>query len=89
MAFAKGKSGNPRGRKPGTMNADTKAAKEAFAMAFEGVGGVPALTRWAKKNPTEFFKLYSKLIPVELAGKVEHEGTLEIKRTVVHKAVNE
>lgn len=34
-------------------------------LAAEGIGGVEALTAWAKKNPGEFWKLYARLIPTE------------------------
>lgn len=58
------------GRKKGTPNKITVMCKEAFAYAFEGLGGVPALIRWGKTHKTEFYKLYSRLIPVEVHGKV-------------------
>lgn len=57
-----------KGRQKGVPNKLTKSAREAFALAFEGIGGAPALVAWAKKNPTEFFKLYARLIPVEHVG---------------------
>lgn len=57
-----------KGRPKGSKNKFGQEAKEAFALAFEGIGGVPALTKWAQKNPETFYKLYSKLIPVELHG---------------------
>lgn len=40
------------------------------------MGGVPKLTEWAEENPTEFYKLYSKLLPVHLQGEVKVSGTL-------------
>lgn len=49
----------------GTPNKTTVAAKQAFQMAFDGIGGVDALKTWAAENPTDFFKLFSKLIPVD------------------------
>jgi hypothetical protein len=55
-----------KGRKRGNPNKTTVAVKRAFELAFEGVGGVRALTTWGKKNQTEFFKLYSKLLPANL-----------------------
>lgn len=45
--------------------------KEAFAEAFEALGGVPELVAWAKKtnkNKTEFYKMCTKLIPLKLVG---------------------
>lgn len=69
MKFKKGQSGNPNGRPPGP-NTFTVAAKQAFNAAFQGLGGVEELIEWGKKNRTEFYKLYARLIPVEVAGSV-------------------
>lgn len=57
-----------KGRVAGVPNKLTKSAREAFALAFEGIGGAAALTTWARENTTEFFKLYARLIPVEHVG---------------------
>ena len=72
MPFKKGQSGNPKGKKPGTPTKTTQSVKEAFRLAFDGVGGVPELIKWAKEERTEFFKIYSKLLPkeVEVSGEV-------------------
>ena len=68
----KGKTNNPNGRPKGKPNKSTTSVKEAFRLAFEGVGGVPELIKWAKEERTEFFKIYSKLLPkeVEVSGEV-------------------
>ena len=55
-------------RPKGSKNKFTKSARDAFAHAFEKLGGANALHRWADKNPTEFFKLYARLIPIEHVG---------------------
>ncbi len=68
--MAKFKKGNP-GKPPGAVNKTTASAKEAFALAFQGIGGVEALVEWAKANKTEFMKLYARLIPVELSGEIK------------------
>lgn len=68
MAFKKGQSGNPKGRKKGEPNKLTKSAREAFQMAFEQSGGFAELTAWALENRTDFYKLYARLIPVEHVG---------------------
>ncbi len=77
--FVKGKSGNPNGKAKGTLSKTTVAVKEAFQLAFDGIGGVPALITWAtdEKNQGEFYKLFAKLLPVQLAG------SLEIKTPVI------
>ncbi len=61
------------GRQKGTPNKSSVACKEALQLAFDGIGGVPALVAWAtnEKNRGEFYKLFSKLLPVQLAGTLE------------------
>lgn len=67
-----GNRGNAgKGRKKGVPNKLTRSAKEAFAHAFDSVGGAPALAQWANENPTEFYKLYARLIPAELEASVK------------------
>jgi hypothetical protein len=79
MAWPKGKPRPPNsGRKAGTPNKATCAAKEAFALAFEGMGGIPAFTTWAKANETEFYKLYARLIPVDLTASQGEGGPLRV-----------
>lgn len=63
-----GANGRKGGRPKGTPNKLTKNAREAFQLAFEESGGFTQLTEWAKKNRTEFYKLYARLIPVEHVG---------------------
>lgn len=36
---------------------------QAFHDSFELIGGVPRLAIWADANPTEFYKLYARLLP--------------------------
>jgi hypothetical protein len=55
-----------KGRKKGVPNKSTAQVKAAFEAAFEGLGGVPTLIAWAKENQTDFFKLYAKLLPVQM-----------------------
>jgi hypothetical protein len=78
--------GTPKtgGRKAGTPNKTTVAVKEAFKQAFDDLGGTSALVTWAMENPTQFYQLYSKLIPTEidatLSGK---EGAPAVKINIV------
>ena len=63
------KKGDGRPRKPkGVPNKLTRSAREAFQLAFDSMGGPAGLSAWASANPTEFFKLYARLIPVEHVG---------------------
>ncbi len=54
------------------------AIKEALAAAYEGMGGLEALTQWARDNPEKFYALWAKLQgageadrPVEVIHKIE------------------
>jgi hypothetical protein len=83
MPFVKGKSGNPKGKKPGTPTKQTQSVKEAFKLAFEGIGGVPAFTKWAKKEQSEFYKIYSKLLPKELEVSGTDGGPIKAQVEVI------
>lgn len=69
------------GRTKGTPNKLTKSAREAFQLAFDGLGGFAKLQEWAKANPTQFYTLYARLIPVEHVGE---GGEGPIATTVKH-----
>lgn len=55
-----------KGRKKGVPNKTTASVKEALSMAFHGIGGVNELIEWGKANKTEFYKLWSKMLPQDL-----------------------
>lgn len=75
MRFQKGQSGNPKGKKKGVVHKRTKNAREAFDYAFQESGGGEALATWAKANRTEFYKLFARLIPVD----VDHSGSVIVE----------
>jgi hypothetical protein len=55
------------GRRKGTPNRLTRLAREAIELAFEGIGGVEALTAWARKNRGVFYQhIYTKLLPMQV-----------------------
>lgn len=75
--MAKGKKTG--GRVAGTPNKTTVAVKEALTQAFADVGGVDALTEWARENPGAFYNLWGKLIPTEV--KATHDGEMSFTIT--------
>lgn len=54
------------GRQKGTPNKTTTSVKSALIEAFEKMGGVKAFAKWGQENPTEFYKLYVKMLPQEV-----------------------
>jgi len=56
------------GRRPGVPNKITASVKEALVEAFERMGGVPSLVKWGKKHPGEFYRLWLRLLPIQLTG---------------------
>jgi hypothetical protein len=79
--MAKGKKTG--GRKAGTPNATTTAAKTAIEAAAEGLGGVARLIAWAqedKLNERVFWgQIYPKLLPLQVTGS---EGKDLVPQTV-------
>jgi len=57
-----------KGRPKGVPNKTTTSAREAYLAAFMGIGGVPALVKWAEANRGDFYRLHARLIPVEHVG---------------------
>lgn len=77
------------GRQKGTPNKATAQVKEALNAAFDGIGGVPQLTTWAREQPTEFYKLWAKMLPQEIKADVEADVTARvsgIERRIVDPA---
>lgn len=54
------------------------AAKESLAEAFVRMGGIAGLVKWGKKNPTEFYRLWARLIPKEDSLTVTQVGVEEL-----------
>jgi hypothetical protein len=82
MPAPKGNKYSP-GRPKGKPNKSTTSVKEAFRLAFEGIGGVKALIEWAKDEKTEFFKIYSKLLPKELEVSGTDGGPIKAQVEVI------
>lgn len=51
------------------------------------MGGIPAMTQWARENPTEFYKLWGKLVPIEANMQLE-DNTAHEPTTIVIEAVD-
>jgi hypothetical protein len=72
-----------KGRPAGVPNKTTMAAKEAIALAAEGLGGTDRLIAWAQEDPLNerafWSSIYPKLIPVTLQGDPKNPVQLEVR----------
>lgn len=57
-----------RGRVKGVRNKLTREVKEVISQVFEDIGGINAFGKWAQAEKTEFYKMYAKLLPIQLQG---------------------
>ena len=65
-------------RTKGSKNKAGATAKDNILAVFTRLGGTAAMAKWAGDNQTEFYKLYARLIPQELAAKVEHTHKVDV-----------
>ena len=74
-----------KGRPKGTPNKTTRSAKEAIALAAEGLGGTDRLISWAQEDPLNerafWSSIYPKLLPVQVSGDPENPLLHSIKIT--------
>jgi hypothetical protein len=84
--FGKGNPGKPKG----AINKNTKLAKDAIALAAEGLGGTERLIEWAKEDPLNerafWTTIYTKLLPLQVQAAVS--GGLNNSLEVVFKSAN-
>ena len=67
-------------RTVGAKNKISGTAKENVLAVFTRLGGTAEMARWANRNKTEFYRMYSKLLPLEGPGDLgEH----------IHKIIHE
>jgi hypothetical protein len=73
MAFKKGTSGNLAGKPKGALNKLTRTVRDKVFDTFNELqeDDNANLLTWAKENPSDFYKIASKLIPVELNANIE------------------
>lgn len=66
------------GRAKGTPNTATRTVREQLTQVFELLQQDKAanLLSWAKSNPTEFYKLAAKLIPLQVHTESEQPSIL-------------
>lgn len=55
---------------------------KTFETAFEQIGGVSRLAVWADTNPSEFFKLYGRLLPTSSTSELDGSNEMLIKHAL-------
>jgi hypothetical protein len=63
-------------RTKGSANTLKVTARDAVWKVFHELGGVQHMKRWATENPSEFYKLYARLVPTQVTG--EDGGPVKI-----------
>lgn len=66
------------GRPKGSINKVSALVKENVLHVFDQMGGVRKMTEWAAANPTEFYRLYARLLPTEATLNVQHVSAAEL-----------
>jgi hypothetical protein len=54
-----------KGRGKGKQNKTTREVKQFLQQCFEDIGGRAAFASWARLNPTDFYRLWGKMLGVE------------------------
>lgn len=79
--FGRGNPGKPKG----AVSKTTKTAKEAIAIAADGLGGADRLIAWAQEDPLNerafWSSIYPKLLPLQVTG--EGGGAIQMEQRVV------
>lgn len=72
--------GQPKtgGRKKGVPNKTTRQVKESLQEVFDRLGGADGLMSWAESEPTEFYKMWVKLLPIQAAEHVPDNKPIEV-----------
>lgn len=65
------------GRKQGTPNKLSAQVKDNVIAVFNRLDGTAGMAVWAKENPTEFYRIYARLIPTD--STVEHSGAVKFE----------
>ena len=66
-----------------------KQVVTAFSDAFHLIGGVPRLAHWANEHPTEFYKLYGRLLPSQSSEALGEANELTIRHVLPRGPLDE
>lgn len=69
-------------RLPRNKDFSRKDVVSAFTNAFELIGGTPRLALWAHENESDFYKLYSRLLPSQASQALGEANEIVIKHVL-------
>lgn len=64
-------------RPKGSKNKIQACARENVMAVFNRLGGTAGMADWAREHPTDFYKIYGRLVPQEVEASVE--GSLSVQ----------
>ena len=76
-------------RVPKNPSFSRKDVVQSFQSAFELIGGVPRLALWANEHETEFFKLYSRLLPSQASSALGESNVMRIEMAIAKGPLDE
>lgn len=66
-----------------------KDVARAFHDAFDLIGGVPRLAIWGDENPTDFYKLWARLLPSAAADEIQEADVIRIQHVLPRTKLDE
>ena len=66
------------GRAKGTPNKISSTVKENVLAVFNRLDGTAGMAKWAKENPSQFYTIYSKLLPTEVDQTTTLTGNIDL-----------
>jgi len=72
------KRGGSPGRPKGQPNKISSLAKDNIIAVFDKLGGVDKMVVWAEEHQTDFYRIYARLMPIQVEGTGE-DGAVIIK----------
>ena len=76
-------------RVPKNPHFTRKDVVNAFQSAFELIGGIPRLALWGNENETDFYKLYSRLLPSQASSALGESNTLRLEMAIAPGPLDE
>ena len=75
-------------RIPRNQNFSRRDVVNAFQDAFEMIGGTTRLAQWANEDPSQFFKLYARLLPSQASSALGESNTMIVKHVLPRTALD-